>query len=248
CTKPAYVDENGREYPNCGQTCGNVIIKNSMSFTSTEIYDFIPYIRVLPEKDLKYNKIQKEFLKSMFHVKIVAIIHIKPLQEQRIQCWKLKHEMINSINQSPKRIKLRLYYGTRASCDPRKLLKYKKICSDSKCGMCSIIKYGTKYKLLRRGKMIFTRRPSIAATFAYNQKLPRERPGTIFIIDVLTTNDTPSDVIIVERDAPVWTIGLYMLHSDKNARLPISELKGLHAITKLQFRKIQESLKASKTS
>ncbi|CAG8729711.1 12232_t:CDS:2, partial [Cetraspora pellucida] len=200
CTKPAYIDENGYEYPNCGQTCGNVIIKNSKTRIFSKLDKFIPSIKVLLEKDLNYKKIQNEFLKSMIHIKIIAIIRIKTSQEKRTKFSKLKRK-IKSIEQNYKRVSRRLYYGTRASCDPKKVLKNKKACSDSKCGMCSIIKYGTKAKLLRRGKMMFTRRSSIAATFAYNQKIPRERPGTIFIVDVLTTNNTSSDIIIVERDA-----------------------------------------------
>ncbi|CAG8615898.1 16556_t:CDS:2, partial [Racocetra persica] len=187
---PAYIDENGYEYPNCGQTCGNVIIKNSII---SKLDKCIPSIEVLREKDLNYKEIQKEFLKSMIHIKIIAIVRIESSQEKR--------KIAKSVEQNPKRAKRRLYYGTRASCDPRKILKNKKACSDSKCGMCSIIKYGTKAKLLRRGEMKFASLSSIAATNAYNQKIPRERPSTIFIIDVLTTNDTSSDVIVVERDA-----------------------------------------------
>ncbi|CAG8505433.1 10359_t:CDS:2 [Gigaspora margarita] len=199
--KPAYIDEHGNIYPNCGQTCGNVIIKNSKTHISSKLNKLFPSIRVLPEKGLNYEKIQNEFLKSMKYVKIVAIVRIKALHEKRIKRSKLKCEMAKFIDQDPQRTKYSLYYGTRANCDPKKVLKNKKICSDQKCEMCSIIKYGTKAKLLRRGKMLFTRRPSIAATSAYNKMAPREHPSTILIIDVLTTNDTSSDVVIIERNA-----------------------------------------------
>ncbi|CAG8561498.1 19622_t:CDS:2 [Dentiscutata erythropus] len=212
CTKPAYIDEKGYVYPNCGQTCGNVIIKNSKTHITSKLNKLFPSIRVLSEEDSNYKKIQNEFLKSIVYIKIVAIIRIKPIQEKRIKRSKLRREMAKFIDKDPKRIKRRLYYGTRASCDPKKVLKNKKACSDQRCEMCSIIKYGTKDKLLRRGKMTFTRRPSIAATFAYNLKNPREHSSTTFIIDILTTNDTTSDVITVERDA--MTIPRYLILYD----------------------------------
>ncbi|CAG8682744.1 11472_t:CDS:1, partial [Racocetra fulgida] len=123
---PAYIDENGYEYPNCGQTCGNVIIKHSKTLIISKLDKCVPSIKVLHEKDLNYKEIQKEFLKSMIHIKIIAIVRIETSQEKR--------QIAKSIEQTPKRVKRRLYYGTRASCDPRKILKHKKACSDPKCG------------------------------------------------------------------------------------------------------------------
>ncbi|CAG8587388.1 15946_t:CDS:2 [Acaulospora morrowiae] len=166
-----------------------------------------PQLKNLSEADPEYTKIKNDFMSYMRHVKVISIIRIRLSKERTMRYLNLRKEMARSCLKEGKigrtrydstyfgDITRRVYHGTRATCDPDRVLQ-RGCCKDKRCGMCGIIQYGIKSKFSKFGrKMWFSKKPSIASIFSFNKTNSREYFSTMFIVDVLEINSDDSDVM-----------------------------------------------------
>ncbi|CAG8510118.1 1369_t:CDS:1 [Acaulospora morrowiae] len=150
CSKPR---RNHHNHSSCDPYCYQTIYELITS----------PQLTILAESDPEYTNIKTDFMSYMTYAKVISIIRIKLSKERTMRYLNLRREMARSYMEEGKigrtrndstcfgEITKRVYHGTRATCDPNKVLR-RGCCEDKRCGMCGIIKYGIKSKFSKFGR------------------------------------------------------------------------------------------------
>ncbi|CAB4378534.1 unnamed protein product [Rhizophagus irregularis] len=147
----------------------------------------------LKSTDTEYTSISTQFMSGLSHARIHSIIKIDMPSDIAN-----RHETFKSSQAA-----LRLYHGTKHCCDITKISDFSKLCQNSGCGVCGIIRYGPR---LSNGYVWFGPCSSISDGYTGARPVGIMDPSiqvlrAIFVMDVVSATGSHGAYIVPNGEA-----------------------------------------------